>query len=278
MVDDLIAPGRLPFAKKLNGFSLASGLGWTVAVGASLFLGFELQEVGLLDATKTTFIGHGFIWALGLGGIIFNRRRLAVEMEKRERAEARVRHLANHDELTSLPNRNLFFERLKRSIACSNRSGLPTALLCIDIDDFKTVNDRLGRDAGDRMLVEIAERLQASVRETDTVARIGGDEFAVVLSDLPNMEVVARIANQMLIDLNAPFRLPQDDVTFGASIGVSFYPEDGEGSRELLAIAGEAMREVKALGKNGFSFFSGRVSTFAPRPDRKLKRRAGAAR
>jgi len=222
-----------------------------------------------------SLIDNGFLWILGLGGIAFGRQRLTVQVERRERAEARIRHLANHDELTTLPNRNLFFERLKRSIARSNRSGLRTALMFVDLDGFKEINDTLGHDAGDKLLIEIAQRLMGTVREIDTVARIGGDEFAVIISDLPNMDVAARIANQILVELNLPFRLPQDDVDIGASIGISFYPDDGDNSEDLLRAADMAMYEVKNLGKNGFSFVSGEMTAFAQEKPNGMKKRVG---
>jgi diguanylate cyclase (GGDEF)-like protein len=241
--------------------------------GISQNVNMEPLRQAAAGTRNMSLIGHGFLWILGLGGIVFGRQRLEVQVERRERAEARIRHLANHDELTALPNRNLFFERLKRSIARTNRSGLRTALMFVDLDGFKEINDTLGHDAGDNLLVEIAQRLLGTVREIDTVARIGGDEFAIILSDLPNMDVVARIANQMLVDLNQPFRLPQDDVKIGASIGVSFYPDDGESSEELLRAADMAMYEVKNLGKNGFSFVSGEMTGFAPEKPNGVKKR-----
>ena len=314
MADDSTPPRGSPLSKRISLFSWTLAAIWTVVVGGSALWTEKLHERELIEIARTTahacscgpqqstgpvqggtsrnfnmeplreaasglpamsLIDNGFLWILGLGGIAFGRQRLTVQVERRERAEARIRHLANHDELTTLPNRNLFFERLKRSIARSNRSGLRTALMFVDLDGFKEINDTLGHDAGDKLLIEIAQRLMGTVREIDTVARIGGDEFAVIISDLPNMDVAARIANQILVELNLPFRLPQDDVDIGASIGISFYPDDGDNSEDLLRAADMAMYEVKNLGKNGFSFVSGEMTAFAQEKPNGMKKRVG---
>lgn len=211
-------------------------------------------------STNVMGAGHAVLWVLGLSGIAFGRGRLAAQIEKRERAEARVRHLANHDDLTGLPNRRLLMDRLRRSIARSRRSGLRTGLLFIDLDELKPINDQLGHEAGDTVLKEVASRLSDCIRETDTIARLGGDEFTIVLSDLPNIESVARVANEALEVLNVPMKLPQDKVSTGASIGIAFFPDDADSAEDLLKAADVAMYEVKSLGKNGFSFAdSGRM-------------------
>jgi len=207
--------------------------------------------------------GHTILWILGLGGIVFGHRRLAEQVRRRDEAEARIRHMATHDELTGLPNRKLLIDRLKRSIDRSRRNGLRTAVLFIDLDGFKEINDTLGHEAGDRVLKEVALRFLDCTRVTDSVARVGGDEFLIVLSELPNVDSVARVANEALKLLSAPINLPQDDVIIGASVGIAFFPDDAETAESLIAVADEAMYEVKGLGKNGFNFADkGRMDTF----------------
>ncbi|MBT3359832.1 MAG: diguanylate cyclase [Rhodospirillales bacterium] len=206
--------------------------------------------------------GHAFLWLVGLGGIIFGHRRLAEQVGQRDRAEERIRHLATHDDLTGVPNRKLLLERLERSIERSRRNGLRTALLFIDLDGFKEINDTLGHDAGDAVLVEVGARLSGCIRKIDTVSRVGGDEFVIVLSDLPDTESVARVANEALELLCDPIRLAQNVVSVGASVGIAFFPDDAGSAEELICVADEAMYEVKGLGKNGFCFADkGRMDT-----------------
>ncbi|MBL6945387.1 MAG: diguanylate cyclase [Rhodospirillales bacterium] len=206
--------------------------------------------------------GHVVIWILGVGGIVFGHRRLAEQVGRRDKAEAQIRHMATHDELTGLPNRKQLLDRLERCLLRSDRSGLRTAVLFLDLDEFKHVNDTYGHEAGDMVLKDVATRLSDCIRATDVAARVGGDEFVVVLSELPGADSVARVANEVLELICVPINLPQDDVTIGASVGIAFYPDNAAAAERLIAVADEAMYEVKRLGKNGFNFAStGRMDT-----------------
>lgn len=165
-------------------------------------------------------------------------------------------HLARHDMLTGLPNRRLFLDRLEHALARARRSGERVALLFIDLDNFKEINDRLGHDAGDAVLKEVAARLSATTREVDTVARLGGDEFVVLLDDPVHCQHIAEIAQKLLNGLRPPILLREHALQVGASIGISQYPEDGSTATEIIANADRAMYEAKTTGRNRFRFAS----------------------
>lgn len=167
-----------------------------------------------------------------------------------------VQHHAYHDVLTGLPNRLLFEDRLEQSIARARRSKLPFALLFVDLDGFKTVNDSLGHQAGDDLLCQVADRLQSRVRESDTLARMGGDEFALILNDLRDPKDAPEVAKQYLDLFQKPFYIAGNDTKMSASIGLCLYPEDGEDAESLLQRSDAAMYRVKRFGKNGVQRFS----------------------
>lgn len=163
---------------------------------------------------------------------------------------------ANYDELTALPNRNLFYDRLDQAIAHAGRSGAQVALLFVDLDGFKAVNDRFGHEAGDELLRIAAERLGGCVRDSDTVARQGGDEFTIVLPQVARDEEVRTVAAKVLEQLCAPFLLGNQEVRVSASIGIAFYPRDGGNGITLIKHADLAMYQAKASGRNAWRFFS----------------------
>ncbi|WP_420473974.1 putative bifunctional diguanylate cyclase/phosphodiesterase [Noviherbaspirillum sp. ST9] len=163
---------------------------------------------------------------------------------------------ANFDSLTSLPNRNLFRDRLDKEVQSAKRSGKPVALLFIDLDRFKEVNDLLGHDAGDKLLRECANRIRSCVRAADTVARLGGDEFTVILIDLESRAHVEDIAQKILDALARPFELGQERVHVSGSIGITVYPDDGEDPEHLVRNADQAMYVSKNAGRNQFHFFT----------------------
>jgi diguanylate cyclase (GGDEF)-like protein/PAS domain S-box-containing protein len=178
-----------------------------------------------------------------------------VDITSRKLAERQVEYLALHDNLTSLPNRQLFVDRMNQALAQAKRSQRLVALLFLDLDDFKIVNDTLGHEAGDAVLVEVARRLTSAVRESDTVARIGGDEFALVL-DVARPEDAAVVAEKVSRTVGMPIVLEDQRVEVGASIGISLYPKDGVSIGPLLRCADSAMYAVKGRGKSAFSFYS----------------------
>ncbi|WP_114968145.1 putative bifunctional diguanylate cyclase/phosphodiesterase [Rhodoferax ferrireducens] len=180
--------------------------------------------------------------------------RVGVALAAHER-EAQLVFRAHHDALTGLPNRMLLSERLQQELVHARRANNQLALLFLDLDRFKSVNDTLGHDGGDQLLRVAAERLSASVRECDTVARLGGDEFVVLLTGLNNPQQAAKLAGHILTMMAQPFRIVDSECFIGASIGVSVYPADGATAEELLKHADIAMYRAKAAGRDRFVFF-----------------------
>jgi len=169
-----------------------------------------------------------------------------------ERRLETLSRLAFYDSLTGLPNRNLFNDRLDRALAVGQRNRSTFALLYIDIDHFKRVNDAFGHEAGDELLREVAVRLAQSVRASDTVARWGGDEFVAILDGVVDQQLVARIASKLLTACSSPYAVRGRDCRITLSIGASLYPRDGHDAATLLERADRAMYEVKARGRNGY--------------------------
>jgi diguanylate cyclase (GGDEF)-like protein/PAS domain S-box-containing protein len=164
-------------------------------------------------------------------------------------------HLAQHDALTDLPNRVLFNDRLTQAIALAERQGKQLAVMFVDLDHFKKINDSLGHDIGDKLLQSVAGRLMACVRRSDTVSRLGGDEFVVLLAQVEHAEDAAYSARKILRALAAPHRIDNKSFDINVSIGVSTYPRDGKDAEGLLIRADNAMYEAKEHGRNNFQFF-----------------------
>ncbi len=170
--------------------------------------------------------------------------------------QQRVEHLAHYDALTNLPNRSLFIDRLNQSIITAKRNQRSIALLFLDLDGFKGINDALGHHYGDLLLVKVAERLNLSVRESDTLARLGGDEFTLILNDARECEDVAVVAEKIIESINAPFDLQGHTVQIGVSIGIARYPKDADTQATLIVVADRAMYAAKNAGKNTYRFGS----------------------
>nr|WP_315596893.1 EAL domain-containing protein [uncultured Cupriavidus sp.] len=186
------------------------------------------------------------------------RRRVALihDMTEKRQAEEVIRHQANFDALTDLPNRRLFFERLEQEIEHSRDTQNVLALLFIDLDRFKEVNDTLGHDQGDALLLEAARRIAGSVRASDTVARLAGDEFTVILPEVGDAGVAEGIAEAILKQIAAPYRLAGELVVVSASIGVATFPKDADNAEALLVYADHAMFAAKQEGRNRSKIFS----------------------
>lgn len=178
------------------------------------------------------------------------------DISKRKAAETTIWQQAHFDTLTGLPNRRLMRERLAQEMKKCRRDGLQLALLFIDLDRFKEVNDTLGHDRGDLLLAEAARRISACLREVDTVARMGGDEFMVIVTELPQVADLAVVLNKLLTVLGAVFQLELDQVFISASIGVTVYPSDAQEIEDLLKNADQALYVAKGAGRNRYSFFT----------------------
>jgi diguanylate cyclase (GGDEF)-like protein/PAS domain S-box-containing protein len=178
------------------------------------------------------------------------------DISERKQAEAVIWKQANFASLTGLPNRNLFLQKLADGIRSCDRSRQSLALLYLDLDRFKDVNDTLGHAMGDLLLVEIARRLQSALRQVDTVARLGGDEFTVILGNISDQLAVQPICQSLLDELAQPFQLENEKLFLTASIGVSFYPQDASEVGELQRFADQAMYAAKTEGSNRYHFFT----------------------
>jgi len=182
------------------------------------------------------------------------------DITERKAAEERIAFLAYHDPLTGLPNRLLLRDRFEQALAFASRSGTWVAVLVLDLDRFKTVNDTLGHVVGDRVLQAVVERLHGCVRGAETVSRQGGDEFTLLLTDIHSAEAVADVARKILGRLAAPVFTDGHELLTTASIGISLYPNDGDDFDTLLKKADTAMYDAKEAGRNGFRFFTERMN------------------
>ena len=189
-------------------------------------------------------------------GKVANYMGILSDISDRKKAEAQIRHLAEHDYLTDLPNRVLLHDRLSLALATARRHHAMLAILYIDLDHFKQVNDTLGHHAGDALLKEVAARLVRCVRGADTVSRNGGDEFLVLLADVGGSEQAAHVAGAILQALAQPCKVDDHLLPVSASIGISMYPNDGDSMDDLIGRADVAMYHAKQGGRNNFQFFN----------------------
>lgn len=176
------------------------------------------------------------------------------DITERKLAEQKIEHLAHHDYLTGLPNRVFFLGRLQQSISLAKRGNYKTAVLFMDLDGFKYINDTFGHQAGDALLQEVAGRIKKIIRESDTVARLGGDEFTLVLNNIDARGSISLVAKNIINALAEPFVLDGQTCQVGASIGISIFPDDSQDCCTLLTQADEAMYEAKRSGKNTYAF------------------------
>jgi len=186
-----------------------------------------------------------------------------VDLSQNRQAQEKLNHLAYHDALTDLPNQVLFKDRLKQAIALSRRSDQMQAVLLLNLDRFKTINDSLGYTAGDRLLQSVAQRLSSCVRESDTVARFGGDDFAVLLTQIPRAQDAANVASAIKSALDQAFLFEDQEIFVSSSIGISLYPHDGRDTGGLLKNAGAALDRAKSLGGNVYQFYTAGGTTRA---------------
>ncbi len=183
------------------------------------------------------------------------------DISERKQSEARIHHLAHHDVLTGLPNRLLLEDRVSQAMLKSKRSSRPMALVFIDLDRFKNINDTLGHEVGDNLLVQAAQRGLSVLRDTDTLSRQGGDEFVVVLPELEHRQDAMYVTRKLLAALCQPYLLAGHELTVTGSAGIALYPDDGQSVSELLRKADAAMYRAKEEGRNTFRFFSSEINT-----------------
>ena len=194
-----------------------------------------------------------------VGSSALRRVSLFTDITERKQADELAWRHANFDLLTQLPNRRLFFDRLQHEMMRAQRDASQLALLLIDLDQFKNINDLLGHALGDALLRETAQRLENQVRETDTVARLGADEFAIILTGLDHAKELEPIVRNLLEALRYPYQINDTDVLVTASIGIAFFPQDGKDPQEMLRNADQAMHAAKGQGRNGFSYFTAQL-------------------
>ena len=182
------------------------------------------------------------------------------DITERKLYQARIEQQANYDTLTGLANRSLLNDRLQTAIRAASAYGTRLAVVFVDLDRFKFINDSLGHHVGDELLRAMAERLKASVRESDTVARLGGDEFVLLINGHGEPDAVAVVLERMLSDISQPWTIPQGDFNVTCSIGVALYPDDGDSAQTLLKHADSAMYRAKERGRNNFQFFTAELN------------------
>ncbi|MBF0163466.1 MAG: diguanylate cyclase [Magnetococcales bacterium] len=182
------------------------------------------------------------------------RQRIRVLMERRG-AEARIHHQATFDALTDLPNRTLFLDRLEHAIQLSTRNQSRLALLFIDLDGFKQINDTYGHAAGDALLRQLGQRLKDLIRHSDTLARLGGDEFTAIIAPIGTPHDTEVVADKILLTVSEPYDLDGQQATISASIGITLFPDDADTTADLLQNADQAMYQAKKLGKNRHHFY-----------------------
>lgn len=175
-------------------------------------------------------------------------------------SHAEMVYQAQYDTLTALPNRALLMDRLSQMLRSAKRRNGTVAVLFMDLDDFKKVNDSLGHEVGDELLIEVARRLKAVVREVDTVGRLGGDEFLVLISDFAHIEDVEQVARKIIDTIRRPVLVGDYELVVGVSIGIAFYPEDGDSDSEVLRHADSAMYNSKKVGRNTWSYFTAEMN------------------
>ncbi|WP_020485156.1 sensor domain-containing protein [Methylomonas sp. MK1] len=261
-----------PAFTKLTGYSPAEAIGQTT----SLLKSSRQDDAFFIEMWKqlnSTGQWHGEIWNQRKNGEEYlarlsistvyadngqeiRRVAMASDITEQRRAEELIHQQANIDPLTGLANRRMFLDRLRRAINKSHREHQKLALMFMDLDHFKDINDTLGHDVGDRLLKETTQRLTSCIRDTDTLARPGGDEFTLIMSELHEMNSIDRVAQAMLRTMTAPFQLNNERCYVSVSIGIALYPDDAETMEELLKKADQAMYAAKELGRSRFCYFT----------------------
>jgi diguanylate cyclase (GGDEF)-like protein/PAS domain S-box-containing protein len=226
-----------------------------IQTGETKVMGVSGREVAAVRKNGKQFPMEVSISEMVLGG---SRYFVGIvrDITERKLAEQKIAHLAHYDYLTDLPNRALFLSTLEHSIRLARRNNYKISVMFLDLDGFKQVNDTLGHEAGDLLLREVSKRLRYIIRESDTVARVGGDEFTFVLNNTESNEGVALVADKIVSALSEPFDLKGKQCHIGGSIGISVFPDDAGDLGQLVSQADEAMYLSKQSGKNTHRFYS----------------------
>jgi diguanylate cyclase (GGDEF)-like protein len=240
-VDPLDGIARIFSYRGLEGFPLTAVVG--TSVEEALAPNRTRHSIRLVVALLASLLIGGF------GAYVMR------DISRRKALENRLTHQAHHDALTQLPNRALFHDRLEQLLTQARRRKRSVALLFVDLDRFKIVNDTLGHASGDALLVETANRLRACVRESDTVGRFGGDEFAVILGDLNDRGDAVRVAQKIIEAVSRPLMLKGREIVLGASAGMACYPGDAGDAKSLLRNADVAMLRAKQLGRRNVQYY-----------------------
>jgi diguanylate cyclase (GGDEF)-like protein len=210
----------------------------------------------LSEASRATYELLQAIMLAATPGLLILGTALSLRiLQQRKRADDRVHHFAFHDDLTSLPNRLMLNQLLDQALSRHRRAGTQLAILFMDLDRFKVINDSLGHEVGDVLLRQVAVRLRTQSREGDTVARMGGDEFVVLVENQANLSDISACARRLVDQLNAPYLLGEQACHVTLSIGISVFPSDGNDSQELLKAADVAMYRAKEMGRNNYQYY-----------------------
>jgi diguanylate cyclase (GGDEF)-like protein/PAS domain S-box-containing protein len=258
--------------ERLTGFAAAEAIGQSPAILRSGRQSAEFYAQ-MWNALTSTGYWSGEIWNRRKNGELYiewlsvsvvrdkqgaisHYVGIFADISERKSAADRIQHFAQYDLLTELPNRVLLLDRLEQLIAASQRSTRRAAVMFLDLDRFKEINDSMGHDAGDLLLQVVAQRITGCVRQSDTVARMGGDEFVVLLTEIDGADSVAKVAQKILCAVRAPLTLKEQDLSISASIGIALFPDDGISAGDLLRNADAAMYRAKNGGRNAFNFYT----------------------
>ncbi len=231
-----------------------------------LFLGHSFVHSGVQSCELSLDINSKTIWVSIQASANINRTTCllaVIDITERKKAEETIFNQAHIDLLTGLPNRRLFKDRLQQALVNAHRQQQQLALMFFDLDHFKYINDTLGHDAGDELLIEATQRIQMCIRESDTLARPGGDEFTLIMADIHDPNGVDRVAQSILEVMAKPFLLKNESCYISVSIGIAMYPDDSENADELLNKADQAMYAAKKLGRSLFCYFTPAMQTLA---------------
>lgn len=254
IVAGMVAPLRLFVGLLLSILAVVAFLTYAALSGLQTFTPLPLGIGRMVNVSAVLVMCAVAVWLLA-NDLRRTQLRLQQEILRVKDSEASFTHLAQHDALTNLPNRLLVRDRMEQAISHARRDAKRVALLFLDLDNFKTINDSLGHDAGDELLQEVARRLREAVRDIDTVSRQGGDEFLLVMADVEELAAVSALAARLQQRLADPFSLKGMQIVSSSSIGISLFPDDGEDFETLLKHADTAMYQAKAAGRNTYCFF-----------------------